>query len=67
MEKVDALRAQQHLLETDIVRLREQIPAARASDEQRLGAALAAGEPEPAPEAPGLEAELERAQRTASL
>jgi hypothetical protein len=63
LERLDRVRAQQHELEVEIIRLREEIPPAKHRDGQRLGRALAAGELEPQQETPRLEAQLVKARR----
>lgn len=60
MERLDQARVQQATYGAEIVRLREELGLARQRDQQALGRALAAGEPEPESEAAGIEAEIER-------
>ncbi len=67
MEKLDRVRIQQADYDMQAQRLREQIPAVRQRDQQALGRALAAGEPEPELEVPRIEQEIERAARNARL
>jgi len=51
MERLDALRAEQVEYDEEALRLRESLPAVRAREERVLGEALAAGDPEPMPDA----------------
>ena len=66
MERLDALRAKQVDYDQEVIRLRENLPAVRARDQAALGEALAGGDPEPEPEAPTLEAEIERLIRNSA-
>lgn len=68
MEKLDNARAQQASYDAEIMRLREEVGLARQRDSAALGRALAAGEAEPEPKAPAIEAEIDRnVQRSAAM
>jgi hypothetical protein len=68
MERLDNARVQQASYDAEVSRLREELTLVRQRDQQRLGAALAAGELEPEPEAPAIEAEIERnVRRSAAM
>ena len=66
MERLDNARVQQARYDTEIMRLRQELVFAKQRDEQALGEALANGRPEP--EAPAIEAEIERnANRSSAI
>jgi hypothetical protein len=63
-----AARVQQASYDAEASRLREELNLIKQRDQQKLGAALAAGEPEPEPEGPAIEAEIDRnLQRSAAM
>src|SRR5689334_9474386 len=68
MSRLDDARVQQSRYAAETDRLREELNAARHRDQQTLGAALAAGQAEPQPEAQRIEVEIERnMQRAAAM
>jgi hypothetical protein len=66
MEKLDRARVKQAEFDLEAIRLREELTRAQQRDQQALGRALAAGEPEPEGEAPRIEREIEPATRNAA-
>ena len=60
MGRLDNLAAQQARYDAEVSHLREDLDLAKRRDEQTLGDALANGRPEPEPEAPAIEAEIDR-------
>jgi hypothetical protein len=68
MGRLDDLTAQQASYDAEAAHLRDELGLAKRRDEQALGDALANGRDEPDPEAPAIEAEIERnADRSSAM
>lgn len=68
MEKLDNARVQQASYDAEVIRLREELALTKQRDQQALGRALEAGDPDPEPQAPAIEAEIEKnIQRSAAM